>query len=354
MNRRPSVLTFAALILTTSGIIAGGNGLAATEPDLRSASTDGSDIDKIYRLAQDEGTVVWYGTPPEPLAQTFMDAFEERYPGVDVEYLRLGSADVAQRFASEKSANAPTADLIVLPEPTFQETALAEGWVLALQDAQIPGFPADFPDDYLLPEIGSANIRLGVAGILYNTDLVPEAEAPETWEDLLDPRYDGQILAGDLRTSASITAVWSVLLAHLGDDFAAGFAAQDPRYVEGGTVAAAELLAAGEGAVLVPGYGAVMPDLLAAGAPIELVVPEFTSGTLLVPGLNATAVHPNAARLFLSFMLSEEGSEYLANREEFSVTAYNADEFGDVSSPPLEAFSPESRQHVFDLLEIEE
>lgn len=310
-----------------------------------------AEVAELYELAKGEGVVVWYATTPEALALAAIDAFEEKYPGVTVEYLRLATADLSQRYASEQEAGAPTADMYLIAEPTFQATAIENGWSAPLEEAGIPGFPAGFPAEFLLSDIGAVNLRVGVAGILYNTDLVDEADVPTSWDDLLDPRWKGEIISGDPAASSSITSHWSTLFAALDEDFGAALGAQDLRFVQGGTVAAGELLAAGEGALLVPGYGSVASPLVKAGAPIGFVVPEPTTATSSIVGLNATAAHPNAVRLFLSFLLSAEGSRHLGNPEELSFSAHEAAEaVGEVLPTTLEAWSAEEAERVIELL----
>jgi iron(III) transport system substrate-binding protein len=135
----------------------------------------------------------------------------------------------------------------------------------------------------------------------YNTKLVPEAEAPKTWKDLLDPKWKGKLAVGHPGYSGAIGVMGVVLSKMYGWDY---FTALEKNKPQIGRSAddPVTLLNAGERGV---GMGVSLAAPLlsqARGNPLKIVYP--TDGTLAVYSPSAipkNAPHPNAAKLFMEF-----------------------------------------------------
>jgi ABC-type Fe3+ transport system substrate-binding protein len=72
-------------------------------------------------------------------------------------------------------------------------------------------------------------------------------------------------------------------------------------------------LASGEFSIGIRLYGERVEQMKSEGAPIEWVGIEPVVPLTHPLGVSAHAPHPNAARLFVDFMLSREGQEMLAS-----------------------------------------
>jgi putative spermidine/putrescine transport system substrate-binding protein len=155
-----------------------------------------------------------------------------------------------------------------------------------------------------------------VLAIEVNTDVVPNV--PQDWADLLKPEYKGQVaLAGDPRTSnQAIQSVYAAGLSRTGDlDTAA----------QAGLEFFAELNAAGNFVPVIASTGTIASgetpitlqwDYLAlanrdsfAGNPnVEVVIPKSgVFGGVYVQAISAYAPHPNAAKLWMEYLYSDEG-----------------------------------------------
>jgi ABC-type Fe3+ transport system substrate-binding protein len=277
---------------------------------------------ELYELAKKEGQVIWYSPATEPDATTFIKAFEAKYPGISVEQLRLTSSPLAERFSAEREAGADTADAVQTTDPVFMQTALEKGWFTPLQEAGLPGYDA-FPKELLRPNLGSMITTVSLGAFLYNTDLVSEADVPRTWDDLLDPKWKGEIIMPDPSTTRTSLGRWGALVEHLGEEYMAKFREQDVRFIADGGVATAELLAAGEASIMAPSTTSVAEELIVNGAPIGMVLPDATSALFTGPALNSTAKHPNAAKLFINFLIGPEGSDIFADPQYFRFSPYN-------------------------------
>ena len=277
------------------------------DQDGEQGEASGVDLDALYADAQEEGTVIAYVAAAESAFQATVDGFNEQYPGVDIEFVRLNSAGISQRFAAELESDAPTADLALHGAIAFHLEALDQGWVVPADQLPLPDeFPSDFVDPQLGPVIGHP-----LAVTMYNTDLVTEGEVPSTWEDLADPRWNGEILMADLDEQVWHVGVYGTVIEEFGEEWAAGFMANEPRVVSGAAAPLVELIAAGEAAIAPIGYAPMIEALKASGAPIDYTFPEPQTAVPSFVAINSEAENPNAARLFYHYIHTEDGVERL-------------------------------------------
>ena len=244
-----------------------------------------------------------------------IDGFKAKYPEIAVNELNpdAGSADEVEAIKANKDNKGPQAPDVVDVGLAFGPQMKEEG---LLQPYQVSTW-ADIPDSIKDAEGYWYGDYYGVMSFLVNKDLV--ANTPADWADLLKPEYAGQVaLAGDPR--ASNQAILGVLAAGLSKGAAAGeeagkagldyFAELNkagnfvPVIGKAGTVA--------QGAtpiVVMWDYNALAAaDELAGNPPVEIVVPA--TGVLAgvyVQGISAYAPHPNAAKLWMEYLYSDEG-----------------------------------------------
>jgi iron(III) transport system substrate-binding protein len=136
----------------------------------------------------------------------------------------------------------------------------------------------------------------------YNTNLVPEADAPKGYLDLLDPRWKGKLVKSHPGYSGtSLTGTYAITKA-LGWGYLEKLAKQGVQQLQS-TTAPPKTLATGERAVMVDGNEYNMFIELAAKSPVRIIYPR--EGTPFVPSptaIFAAAPHPNAARVFENFL----------------------------------------------------
>ena len=285
-----------------------------------------------------------------PHGREMLSAFEARvealHPDVDVQWVDMGSQEVLDRLRTEK-AN-PQADVWWgAPAPMFAQAAQD-----SLLDVFVPtwasALPADAKDDagfwhgtYLTPEV-----------IAYNTDALSAEEAPQDWDDVLDPRWRGQVLIRDPMASGTMRTIFGMVIdrsLRTTGDTAQGFQwlraldAQTKEYVLNPTMLY-QKLARQEGLVTLWD----LPDIEIIRAqydyPIDYVIPA--SGTPLL--VDAAAVvrgarNPEAARAFVEYVGSTE-AVVPAAREFFRLPARNdvpADSLPDRLRAARERITPE-------------
>lgn len=272
-----------------------------------------ANLDQLVTAAKAEGEVVFYLAPTEPIAKALVDAFTARY-GIKASFLRLSTTPLLQRFSAEADSNNTGADVLWLSgsaeqNGTFGNDAAKRGWIEPVARAGLPvlqggRFPARFLKE------NSAVTEFGMWIIGFNTSRIKPNEVPRTWKELLDPRFANQVIISDPLISDAYLPFWGLLFESYGEDFFARLRALKPR-VMSSAVPATQALAAGEATLVIPTVHALISSLKAKGAPIEALTPDVTTSTESEVFLVARSrsKHPNAGRLLVNFMLSEEGSK---------------------------------------------
>ncbi|WP_224389473.1 ABC transporter substrate-binding protein [Pseudonocardia sp. ICBG1293] len=343
-TRRTSIAALAtglALALTVSACGGGAGGGAPTDvaaPELAGSA----ELDALVAAAQEEDCLTLYGVPDESALQGVTDAFTQEY-GIDVSFVRLVSADLAQRYSTEAGAGAPAADLILLTHSPFYADALDRGWLTPVDEAGLPAYSGEFPAEYTADDGATPIVQLVPTTLVYNPGLVDTP--PSSWEDYADPAYRGELLFAGPRTSPANVAFWQLMRDTYGDDMLRGVAANEPRW-HNSAVPATQGVAAGEGAIGFPGVLPIVADLQRAGAPVESAAPTPTTGPEIGLGLTANGPCSDAARLFANYVLSEPGSVFL-NDLTGDISPYSAGVSDFVRPEPV---SEAQAQEIADLL----
>jgi putative spermidine/putrescine transport system substrate-binding protein len=273
-------------------------------------------MDDMMKAAEAEGMVTTIALPHSWCNYGgVIEGFKAKYPGIAVNELNpdAGSADEVEAIRANKDNKGPQAPDVIDVGLAFGPSAMAEG---LLQPYKVSTWD-EIPDSVKDADGHWYADYYGVMSFLVNKDLV--ANTPADWSDLMKPEYIGQVaLAGDPR--ASNQAILGVLAAGLSGGAAAGEAAgkagldyfaelnKAGNFVP--VIGKAGTLAQGSTPIVVMwDYNALAAkDTLAGNPPVEIVVPA--SGVLAgvyVQAISAYAPHPNAAKLWMEYLYSDEG-----------------------------------------------
>ena len=147
-------------------------------------------------------------------------------------------------------------------------------------------------------------------GMTYNTQIIPQDKAPKSLKDLLKPEWKGKIGARVSTTFMAYLALPQVLGPQGAIDFFRQFGAQADGQMRCGS---SERIISGEFPIFFPDCGDYEARRLQRiGAPIGHVIPQEAGGVAAWPlGIPKNSAHPNAARLFVAFMLTREGQDFV-------------------------------------------
>ena len=142
----------------------------------------------------------------------------------------------------------------------------------------------------------------------YNTRLVPAGAVPKSYDDLLNPRWKGQ-LGWDMEEYYLFGALMKIRGREKGLEFWRRLAEQRINFRKGYSLIT-ELVSAGEFAISVSLYQHRVDAYIDKGAPIQWVAPNpLVGGNPSTMALLKNAPRPNAAKVFIDFVLSAEGQK---------------------------------------------
>lgn len=310
-TRLPIVSTF--LILTIIFCI----------PFVASAAPDSDDWEQVIAAAKEEGTVVMYA--PSGRVANAGKVFEEKY-GIKVESAKMQDVDVVERIIREHDAGVHSVDLAWIEDPAmlFYEL-IPDGYV---ENYVPPTHASIIPEEYQNPLIFLFQVRM----IGYNNETHSEAPIQSLW-DLTTEEWEGRFVTRDpILTSPHLS--WFSELVARSDELAADYekrfgeplqlttdnagwefikrlAQNRPVLVTSDTDVSDAVGARGQSQAPIGLY------VLGKHRDIEVKDLALEVATEVTPLIGyhypaylqmiANAPHPNAAKLFISFLLEEEG-----------------------------------------------
>ncbi|MBI4286977.1 MAG: extracellular solute-binding protein [Chloroflexi bacterium] len=267
---------------------------------------------RVVAAARKEGAMTLYSyTFVGDLGHTIKSAFE-RTSGIKVEIITGRGSEFVTRIRTEQRIGQVVAD-VMEDSTSHNGNAKLQGALASAKELPelrkrdiwaVSPLAAD-PDAHLV-----AYAPYFLSPYL-NTKLVQPSEEPKSWADLLDPRWKGKMAINDPSIS---TGPYSVMLpvilsGALPADYAERLGRQDLRMVVSSRDGL-EKLARGEVALNLVGSPFDAIEFVRAGAPMKaLDMREGIVATVLVASLVKDSPHPNAARVFLNWLLSEEGQK---------------------------------------------
>ena len=269
---------------------------------LISVTTVFADDPERIAKARTEGQVVFYSTMGIDTVRPVTLAFEKKFPFLKVEVLRLNSERVFNRVMIEHQTGKVHADVVNL---SVMPLLKAKRVLAPYRSPEMKAFPEKFrdTDDTWTGLVGNYVV------IGYNTRLVPDANAPRDWFDLTQPWWKGK-MAMDVEDYDWFGAMLEYFGPEKGRRLMQGIAKQELSWRKGHSLLA-QLVAAGEFSMALL-YAQRTQLTKDRGAPIDWIK---TSKPIIV-SQNAVAIleqaqRPNAARLFVDFLMSEAGQKLL-------------------------------------------
>ena len=273
----------------------------------RSVAQD-SHTQKLLDGAKKEGALVWYMSASIEDAKAILLAFNKKYPFLKTDFFRASSARLFNRIVNEARAGKVLFDLVAVRGLETHQLVKA-GLLQPYVSPESAAYPAGFKDSkgYWVDYFDSYNV------IGYNTQLVARDQAPKSWEDLLDPKWKGKIALDEENFSwyGAMTQKWGK---EKTQRYMRALAKQDIQLRNGQTLIA-QLMAAGEFSVAMV-LAHRIEKMKEQGAPVEWVTTlDPVTASLHPIGIAAKAPHPNAAKLFVDFILSKDGQQLLLSIE---------------------------------------
>jgi iron(III) transport system substrate-binding protein len=266
--------------------------------------------DEVLKAARAEGRVLFYTSVELELGEKIKAAFEAKYPGIRVQVERSGSERIFQRIGQEYDSRIYTADVV--------STSDAAHYIVWKRQALLaPYVPEDVAQNFAPEHVDAdgqfATWRASLSVLGYNTKYVKPGDAPKSFADLLDPKWRGLIVKAHPGYSGTILTATYQIARDLGWDYFRKLAAQKVMQVQS-AVEPPKKVAIGEKPVMADGNEYIMFMLKTAGNAVEVVYPSEGTPFISSPSaILAKAPHPNAARVFQSFLFSRETQQMLVD-----------------------------------------
>jgi iron(III) transport system substrate-binding protein len=284
IHRRPpmkSMFRLAAVLVASAGALAQAQSISA-----------------LAAAAEKKPAVTWYESSPSEQGDKVIKAFQKRYPKVKLRQVRLiGGNELAVRTVQEVQARGYTGDVLTGGADHMSQLK-DRGLLGAIDWKALNVAPALAPNPHMMATTASVYV------VSWNTRKVSDAEAPATWEQVLDPKWTGRM------GSWVRAAAFAQLAATQGEAEAQKklerFIALKPMLFKS-TFPLAQAVGSGEVDLGIGFYHSTLPPMQ-AGAPIKMRALDVVPMHIIYSGVSKNAQNPEGARVFLSWLATEEGA----------------------------------------------
>ncbi len=260
-----------------------------------------------------EGKVTVYGFWDPVLEKAVTDVMTARYPGLKLE--TLTSTTAVEKIRTETQAGQPTADVYLGGQNSGYQLSQ-----LGLSSDFKPPAETEAGAKWNFPPSSYASYPQVVyavqgKGLMINTQKVPADKEPKLWKDLLDPFWSGKKLGIDDPTQGSGPGVswarWIDETPELGRSYLQGLIKQD--LVLTNSTLAPAAVARGEYYGYIPAFPSYLQQV--KGAPVKFIWLGPSSGSAVgsIAVLLKNAPHPNAAKLWINMLLTDQMQKVLAD-----------------------------------------
>lgn len=269
------------------------------------------------RAAEDEGSLVIYSSTDASVAAPLIADFRAMYPRIAVTFEDLNTTELYHRFIAETQMGADTADVLWSSAMDQQAALVSEGYAMAYDSPEKASLPAwaNWKDEAFATTYEPVVF-------IYNKDLVKPDEVPQTRADLTKlitgdaGRFQGKVTSYDIAKSGlgfflatqdvAVTPDFWALAKALGE--------RGP-HLELTTAAMVRQVVAGKALVGYNVLGGYAIALARSNPKLGYVLPrDYTLVASRVLLASGKAAHPNAARLWIDYLLSRRGQTVLAEK----------------------------------------
>jgi iron(III) transport system substrate-binding protein len=257
--------------------------------------------------AKKEAKMVFYTSVETEFARSLTSAFEAKYPFIKTDIFRSSHDKIFSRMNIERQTSTFVADVVSVGE--FETYHMQKRGFIAPYKSP---FAAAYPDGFKDPSGYWTDLYDNLIVTAYNTTRVKRDEIPKRYEDLLHPRWKGRMVL-DQNEDRWFANMLYLMGEKKGLEFMQALAKQEVA-IRSGRSLVTQLMGAGEFDLQVVAYW-YRPHLMKKkGAPVDWVGFEPAIVALHPISIVEKAPHPNTAKLFIDFALSDEGQKIFIQR----------------------------------------
>lgn len=283
--------------------------LAAAAMSLVAASPARAQSEELIAAAKKEGKVVWYTTIIiDQAVRPIAAAFEKKY-GIKVEFSRAGSAETALKIINEGRAGQTKAD--VFDGTATFSSIMPAGLVAPYKPVNAAPYQKEFKD----PDGNWTALVMYYLSVGINTKLVSDADAPKTYEDLLNPKWKDKMVWAVVGEPSGAPGFVGNALKIMGEekgmDYLKKLAKQNITNMTTSQRTVLDRVILGDFPIGLMIFNHHTVISAKQGAPTKIVKVEPFIGAASLVGLLKGGPNPNAGKLLIEYLLSKEGQEVM-------------------------------------------
>jgi iron(III) transport system substrate-binding protein len=292
---------FAAALMIATG---------CSDPEARTGGSSGAaspagapvtgTLADVCKAGQKEGELVsWNSEDPEAYEKIFGE-FSKTYPDIKLTSVEVRPDDLVQKLVTESAAGHPSG------VDTISITMDKAGPLL---DNKLINTDIDFTKMGVNADhIGDGNTvrteRIAI-GLAYNTDQVADSDLPTTWDQLVNPKWQGNVVVDPRGDPLQLLAIaWG---ADRTVDFVTKLSRADKPQIVQGATAGLLTVASGENKITTNGRSAETAEQQSKGAPVKIKYLDVVPAVDYYTAVPAAAPHPNAGACWAAWLNSDAG-----------------------------------------------
>lgn len=265
--------------------------------------------------AKKEGEVNWYTTQiVNQYVRPAISAFEKKY-GIKVNYFRGNATDIALKVSAESKAGKVQADVV---------DGTATSVMLRREDMVMKWVPENHFDKQFVDPDGywiASNFYVLTPG--YNTEMVKKTDVPKSYADLLDPKWKGKMIWNATPSASAGAGFVGTVLLTMGDEkgmeYLRALAKQNVASVASSGRQVLDQVISGEYPLALQIFNNHAVISARQGAPSAWAPLDTSLAVIATISVTKATARPNAAKLFVDFVTSEEGQKLMASAGELPV-----------------------------------
>ena len=296
--------------------------LANDPPPIVKNEQNAAERDRVLKLieeARKEGSFHWAGVFIEPEeAKKIQDEFKIHYdmPDLKMEYSFVGSGPLAVQVEQQIKANNTNFDIVWASAWSWFKDLHRRGEILEYHSPYYEQYTLSRKAGMSLDGYWASDARTYQP--MYNVKVLAQKGVtnfePKSWNDFLDPRFEGMVSLGDVNQSFSFAEMADSIRKTNGEEFFYKLGKIVKPVYFSKTAEGRSWVGSGEFPITLMGHGKNASILRNQNIDVKVVFPS--EGILLMPDtpvILKKAPHPNVSRLFMDFVRSAHGVETVKN-----------------------------------------
>ncbi len=312
--RTIGTLALAAFLFGAAGATVA---LAQDVPALKNASPEEkARLQPLIDGAKKEGALTYWDVVIQPQTNDALAAAFKKYYGLpnsfQVNYSLSATAALVTRVEQEIGADRVTIDIAAIGSPSWVFERVTAGDALEYDSPQYKSFSRSFEQGLGIPKFAAFN---GAYLFVPMWDPDKVNFKGKSWKDVIGAVPPGRVTVGDVSKSVAYLATYAGLRTVMGPDYFKQVAAMKPSFLVRSEQIAGRVVS-GEDLMALSGMPTRAYQYNEKGGNLKFILPE--EGVVLLPQsmfILKKAPHPNAAKLWIDFILSEKGQAIVVKGE---------------------------------------